>query len=1084
MADWCNSSDLHESTGCAAAQFGYFGDESSASRSDVASAGIPSTAVCDTSSTFEEPASTLGEVTVPSAAASTRTKSHVAKPAQSREQEVHKQCETALQILQDRSSSLPVRPHVLQPDCDFRQCVFVERPKKRRKHNGDRWLNSGGKRGSTAHWIKDTVGVRKRYGTVLTQHGHNIKFYEFTLIVGDPQNPVDVEDAALFAFADESGRTPGLEEENSAHFDLGLESIKHTRLKNVFVGDDSGSAVIDLVAPPMTRKFVSFAADEREGIELGAIVKHSRGVKLESHQGDFAEWHRRKARESPFEEGEVIGFDHQGNISRNTKGAYMVGVISRSAVVEGSAPAIEKRHLYDTVAYCGVVPVKVQRQAQNELGCGGCVTTVPKAGDFLVPSGLSDGTAVIVAAHLQERMRHRVGVVMQSVDWSAESSTKATQLIQAVVVNPVETATGAKPVCAAFKVGLLTALLFVLVAMAVVVRTVATVDSSQQNGQLNATQCVADVKQAFACRVENKWQTCGCYEHMGLSVIQDSGLNSFTWLQSSQPSRFTAPTHQFATAQRASAQAPITKEQLVRQCSMCVMKFTPQVFPTNQETASGSFLSECTNTMVEEICSQQYVPQVLELGACAAAARAHGVQLSDGYYYGQDWDDMPHRPATETVTPHMFGSSPFYSGCYTSNNSAFFSFNRAPTAPEPTDESTLSLEAKLPDWWDSAPRGFQVRGTGGVPGQARLFDGYYLKVPVTCQGAPVYQLNGDSGRYALFQPGDDPSSPSVSLKGYWIISESNAIGTCDGSSVLAMSGSATNPHVISYDNPASIDIAPWIERKLALQQVPASSRHHCADSLPNATNWWQETFCINPSINVTEVPPCDSTNGCCSEDCGEFGICDDGGTGPSTCHCQPRFAGARCQATCGAHGSAVIGASGERTCLCRDGYHGGFCTLAPAYKISGATTTYPFDSNGIYSLVPGARCGAQPVYQLQPSSEQLKQARESDSTLSARDAPVLFQPPEYGPAGVPWEPLSHSTTFYHWQVGFASRLLDCNNAAYIISQAMCVDGPGNGTCLGDWRQLVSPASDPSKTKWMAQPAIVVEALTHDRLEAQ
>ena len=122
----------------------------------------------------------------------------------------------------------------------------------------------------------------------------------------------------------------------------------------------------------------------------------------------------------------------------------------------------------------------------------------------------------------------------------------------------VETATGAKPVRAAFKVGLLTVLLFVLVAVAVVVGTVATVgkrvDSSQHNGQLNATQCVADVKQAFACRVENKWQTCGCYEHMGLSVIQDSGLNSFTWLQSSQPSRFTAPTHQFATAQRASVQ--------------------------------------------------------------------------------------------------------------------------------------------------------------------------------------------------------------------------------------------------------------------------------------------------------------------------------------------------------------------------------------------------------------------------------------------------------------------------------------------------------------------------------------------------
>eukprot|EP01047_Picozoa_sp_COSAG01_P037876 COSAG01_NODE_3038_length_6684_cov_114.904480_5_plen_102_part_00 len=66
--------------------------------------------------------------------------------------------------------------------------------------------------------------------------------------------------------------------------------------------------------------------------ELGAIVQQGTGVTLESAQGDFAEWHRRCEGEPPLEEGDVIGFDGQGLISRRTAGATMLGVISRKAV--------------------------------------------------------------------------------------------------------------------------------------------------------------------------------------------------------------------------------------------------------------------------------------------------------------------------------------------------------------------------------------------------------------------------------------------------------------------------------------------------------------------------------------------------------------------------------------------------------------------------------------------------------------------------------------------------------------------------------------------------------------------------------
>eukprot|EP01047_Picozoa_sp_COSAG01_P023879 COSAG01_NODE_1456_length_10254_cov_12.591630_5_plen_202_part_00 len=102
------------------------------------------------------------------------------------------------------------------------------------------------------------------------------------------------------------------------------------------------------------------------------------GVKLESRQGDFAEWHRRMAGEPPFLEGEVVGFDSQGRLSRRTAGARMLGIISRSAVVEGSAPPPGDRASYDTVAYAGLVPVRtVKGQGGGRKGAAAACEASP-----------------------------------------------------------------------------------------------------------------------------------------------------------------------------------------------------------------------------------------------------------------------------------------------------------------------------------------------------------------------------------------------------------------------------------------------------------------------------------------------------------------------------------------------------------------------------------------------------------------------------------------------------------------------------------------------------------------------------------
>lgn len=72
--------------------------------------------------------------------------------------------EQALDLL-NTASQVP-RPSqlVLPPGSDQR--LFLERPVHKRKKGDDRWVGSGGRKGSTHYWMDNGVGVRKRYGRV------------------------------------------------------------------------------------------------------------------------------------------------------------------------------------------------------------------------------------------------------------------------------------------------------------------------------------------------------------------------------------------------------------------------------------------------------------------------------------------------------------------------------------------------------------------------------------------------------------------------------------------------------------------------------------------------------------------------------------------------------------------------------------------------------------------------------------------------------------------------------------------------------------------------------------------------------
>ncbi len=120
-----------------------------------------------------------------------------------------------------------------------------------------------------------------------------------------------------------------------------------------------------------------------EGLRLAAArICRDEGVVYGSHGADYAEYLEKVFPNEPLRFGEVVGV-FGGKITRNTIGAEQVMVVSRAPAVVGNMPKDEDFDLYDKVAFMGQVPV-VSRG-------------VVHVGDYLIPSGWSDGSAIAVA---------------------------------------------------------------------------------------------------------------------------------------------------------------------------------------------------------------------------------------------------------------------------------------------------------------------------------------------------------------------------------------------------------------------------------------------------------------------------------------------------------------------------------------------------------------------------------------------------------------------------------------------------------------------------------------------------------------
>ncbi|MFN9793658.1 MAG: hypothetical protein ACK57F_12365 [Pseudomonadota bacterium] len=179
-------------------------------------------------------------------------------------------------------------------------------------------------------------------------------------------------------------------------FDLVANRAGHAMLVQNDTGTNgSGIAIrVNLTTPNAGNNFLSF--QRANGSNIGAIEGNGAGgVVLQTSGADYAEYLPLAAgvAKSTLRPGMVVAI-RDGAVSLDTAGSQQLGVVSTNPAVSGNDPGEAKRDSHALVAFLGQVDVAVSGPVA--------------AGDYLIASGRSDGTAIgvppaaMTAAHLAQ----------------------------------------------------------------------------------------------------------------------------------------------------------------------------------------------------------------------------------------------------------------------------------------------------------------------------------------------------------------------------------------------------------------------------------------------------------------------------------------------------------------------------------------------------------------------------------------------------------------------------------------------------------------------------------------------------------
>lgn len=146
------------------------------------------------------------------------------------------------------------------------------------------------------------------------------------------------------------------------------------------------------------------------------------GVTYGSKGADYAEWLERADHAEDIRYGHIVGV-RGGKVSKRTSSAEHCMIVTNQPIVLGNTPPAGQEANFEKISFMGQVPCIVRGQVG--------------VGDFIVPSGLNDGTGVAVApakltASLADRVVGRA--------WSSSTSNDFGIVNVAVGLNANETA--------------------------------------------------------------------------------------------------------------------------------------------------------------------------------------------------------------------------------------------------------------------------------------------------------------------------------------------------------------------------------------------------------------------------------------------------------------------------------------------------------------------------------------------------------------------------------------------------------------------------------------------------------------------
>jgi len=114
---------------------------------------------------------------------------------------------------------------------------------------------------------------------------------------------------------------------------------------------------------------------------IGVQTLSELGVTYQSGSGDYAEWLERLDPKEQINPGDIVGL-FNGKITKSTVNADQLLCVSLSPIVLGNTPEKGKELLFEKVAFLGQVSVKVFGKVNR--------------GDYIIPSGLNDGSGIAV----------------------------------------------------------------------------------------------------------------------------------------------------------------------------------------------------------------------------------------------------------------------------------------------------------------------------------------------------------------------------------------------------------------------------------------------------------------------------------------------------------------------------------------------------------------------------------------------------------------------------------------------------------------------------------------------------------------